>query len=218
MKKNLLFLILVCCFLQFCSKPETMVLFPEREAVNKQSKLFFDEVETGLPQLKNVSFFIKSKNYFSAYIKLGRIITQTQYFIDLFSYVEENHFMLIEKFAAVKQNLNLKNYNPIIEKTGFSEFEFYLLILHKLYNDYKGNKLSGNTAYIYWNIILDISNRSLTTENKWNTIAILNVSSNIFFFKNKEKYKKKIRQLEKININKKPDHVLLKYILKKSGE
>ena len=182
MKKNLLILILICYFLQFCSKPETMVLFPEREAVNKQSKLFFDEVETGLPQLKNVSFFIKSKNYFSAYIKLGRVISQTQYFIDIFSYVEKNHFTLIEKFSTAKKNLNLRNYNSIIEKEGFSEFEFYLLILHKLYNDYKDNKLSGNTAYIYWNIILDISNRSMSAENQWNTIAILNVSSNIFFF------------------------------------
>lgn len=204
--------------LQYCVKQENYILFPEREVINKQSEFFFDNVLIGLPQLKAIPFFVKSKNYFSAYIKLSRVLSKTPYFIDIVEIFERMNVELIENFNSLKQVVKKDNYIELKKNMKYNDFNLYFLLLHKLFNDYNENKLSGSIAYNYWNIILDISNKILNKpQNKWEDFAILNVSSKIFFFKSKEKYKNKSVKIKK-NIKEKYTDEFLKYIIEKGDK
>ncbi len=204
--------------LQYCAKEENYILFPKREVINKQSEFFFDNVLIGLPQLKTIPFFVKSKNYFSAYIKLSRVLSKTPFFINVITSFEGTNIELIENFNSLKQVVKKDNYIDLKKNIKYNDFNLYFLLLHKLFNDYKENKLSGNIAYNYWNIILDISNKTLTKpQNKWADYAILHVSSKIFFFKNKGKYKNKSKKIKK-NIKEKYTDEFLKYIIEKGDK
>ncbi len=205
--------ILSIVFLSNCSPPADPVLFPEREVVNKQSELFFFEISTGMPQLKNIPFFIKSKNYFSAYINLSRVLSKTPYFIKIFSDFENRHLELLERFNAIKQNISLSNYKSIQKESNFNDLEFYSIVLYKLFNEYIENNLSGNIAYNYWNIVLDISHKLHKPKLDWENYALLQITSNMFFLKKKEYYKSKSKQIKKKIKEKRPENLLLNYII-----
>ncbi len=217
-KLFILLLITNMISLFYCSKPDTLILFPKREKINRQSSLFFKQIILGLPQLKAISFSVKYKNYFSAYINLSRILTKTQFFIDCFAEFEDDYTQNIETFNKIADKVNFDNYSKMKEEIAFDDFEIFTIILYRLYDNYKNNKLSGNMSYRFWNIILKISKATLKKKNlEWKDYAVLKLSSKLFFFKDKINYNKKSvkfkNQIKNQIKNQMPDNILLKYIL-----
>jgi len=213
MKKKLgIFLITIIILSSYCTKKEDIILFPKRQSFDKRSELFFKNIEIGLPQLKPIPFFISSNNYYSAYIKLSRVLTKTEYFHNLFTKTDlsEN-----ESLLNIKEKLKKITFDKYI-KDDKKEIDSKTLIflLYKIFHDYNNNILSGKKAYNYWNIILYIAEKNLKLKSETQKrIVILLISSKLFFFKNSVKYKKTAFRLLKQNKAKNSNDTFIKQIL-----
>lgn len=172
------------------------ILFPKREYVKRHSRLFFKEVSLTLPIISKVDFFARSEAYPSAYLQLSNYLSKHSFAKTLLPRFAENRASLIESFDTIKKELKLEQFTEMREKLKTGKVTFYLLVLHTLVNDHALNRLSGETAFKLWNVVLHMTQQSYKGKKKTvEDAAILTASARLIFFK---KYKKWLKKAGKI--------------------
>jgi hypothetical protein len=202
--QTLIIIILISLLVQLygLSRKKSEVLFPGREYVKKQSEVFFKKVDTKHPSITKVDFFTRSEAYLSAYLNLTIYVIKNNYLKEKLLLFEKENLPYIEKFNQYKQKLKIENYLGVRDELKVTHLKFYLLVLYTLFNDYQNNKLSGNNAFILWNILLAITESTYKSRNKTaENAAILEISSHFVFFKKHKKWQKKAKKmLRKIDL------------------
>ena len=188
MKRNLFLLgVFILLALSACTKTEQIELFPERQQINRISESFFNEILVGDPRLKTIPFYIRSHNYFSAYIKLSRVLSKIPYFIERFENFRYDFDSLIEKYTALREGLSIDGYMKQIGAAQLKRHQLFVLLCYDLYHQYSLNKLSGSTAFRQWNILMQMINDVLkAAETRWENHLILTIASELFFLKKRE--------------------------------
>ncbi|MCP5047518.1 MAG: hypothetical protein GY940_10125 [bacterium] len=184
-------------------KKKKEILFPRREYIKKQSRLFFKQMNMNHPLVEKVDFFARSKAYLSAYLAFSPFLVKHPFLKKILPWFEGEHKPLIEKFSQYKRDISIGNYPGYLELLKITKLQLYLLSLHMLVNDYQTNMLSGDSAFKLWNIMLKLSKSTYKDKNKTvENAALLKLSSHFIFFKKYKKWQKKAAKiLKKINLS-----------------
>ncbi len=196
----LMLLSLSLASLAYGQKLKKMILFPDREYIKKHSDLFFKKVNLSFPPISRVEFFVRTATYPSAYIYLTRHITAMPVFKEITGPFTEKNRETMDRFAeTTKKNIRLEGYQALTKELKVSKAQLYLLAMSVLFEEYPGNRLSGNRAFKMWNIM------QLLTEDVYKNkkvpprdrLVILALSSRLVFFKKALKWEKKSKKLLK---------------------
>lgn len=210
MRKPIVFLIMVAIMLiatvhtgASAARKKKQILFPQREYVKRQSRLFFKEVSLTQPIISKVDFFARSEAYPSAYLQLSVYLSKHRYSRTLLPRFAKDRGPLIGAFANLKKEMKLEQFAETQEKLKIGKVTFYLLILHTLVNDHNLNRLSGEDAFKLWNVVLHMTKQSYKGKNKTvEDAAILTASARLIFFKKYKKWLKKAGKiLKKVDLN-----------------
>jgi len=179
------------------------ILFPQREYIKRHSRLFFKEVSLTLPIISKVDFFARSEAYSSAYLELSIYLSKHSYSKTLLPQFAESHGPLIEAFDTLKKEMTLEQYGETQVKLKTGKTAFYLLVLYTLVSDYNKSRLSGETAFKLWNVVLQMTLQSYRGKKKTvEDAAILTASARLICFKNYKKWLKKAAKiLKKVDLN-----------------
>jgi len=177
-------------------KEDKEVLFPKREYLKKMSQVFFKKVDLSLPLVEKVDFFARSEAYPSAYLALSPYLVKHAYVSALFSSFEVENYALLDVFKSYREEITMDNYPVYFSKLTVGKYKFYLLILYTLTRDFQENRLSGEIAFQFWNVLLRLTESALKEkENHADNAALLAVSARLIFFKDCKKWQKKAQKL-----------------------
>lgn len=177
-------------------------LFPEREKIEKQSKLFFKKVDLHAPALTKVDFYVQSGRFLPAYLCLSEYMAKSPFLEKLLLRFKEKNLPFIEEFNRHKISLKTENYHDVIRKSGISRLKFFLLVLFSICDDYSKNILFGSDAYHQWNILLSLTEAAYKAKSSAaESTALLYISATFTFFKRFKKWQKQVKKnLEKIDL------------------
>ena len=174
------------------------VLFPRREYVKRQSELFFKQVSLNQPLVEKVAFFANSNAYLSAYMAFSPYLEKQAFFKKLFSEFEMKKKERIKQFKESQKSLTIENYPQFLKKMGCGKTTLALTILYSLVVEYRGNSLSGDTAFRLWNVFLKLTEAAFEEKEKLlDNAALLTMASHLVFFKKVKKWQKQSQKILK---------------------
>ncbi|MCP4213593.1 MAG: hypothetical protein GY765_03005 [bacterium] len=175
------------------------MLFPEREHMKQYSAIFFKNVNLATHDMTKIEFFVRSQAYPSAYIYLSRNLSKDIYFKALLETFQSKNPALLKTFnETYKEKARIDDFRDLRSKLKTNKPAFYLLMIYTIREEYVQNKLSGQKAFRYWNVLFSLTERTYKEKAKsLENAALLKLASHFTFFKKHQKWLKKSRRIRK---------------------